>query len=104
MNPQIQADDRIGHQATTRLACKQKFLRRGEFVMDTTELSHAAALIAVAFVARKDAETPEDAARIYFRCLDAMVAAVQEQEADRQEVAKQDRQPKPWATPKKTVD
>jgi hypothetical protein len=72
--------------------------------MDTAELSHAAALIAAAFVARKVAETPEEAARIYFRCLDAMVAAVQEREADRQEVARQDRQPKPWATPKKTVD
>jgi len=31
---------------------------------DRDELSHAAALIAAAFVTRKDAETPEDAARI----------------------------------------
>jgi hypothetical protein len=72
--------------------------------METTELSHAAAVIAAAFVARKDAKTPEEAARIYFRCLDALVIAFQEQEADREEVARQDRQPKPWVTPKKTVE
>jgi hypothetical protein len=104
ITPQLQADNRIGHQATVRPACKQEFLQNGEFVMETTELSHAAALIAAAFVARKDAETPEEAARIYFRCLDAIVAAVQVREAERQEGERQDRQPKPWATPKKTVD
>lgn len=70
--------------------------------MEAPELSHAAALIAAAFVARKDAETPEDAARIYFRCLDALVAAAQEHEAERREVARKDREPKPWEKSKKT--
>ena len=72
--------------------------------MDAPELSHAAALIAAAFVTRKDAETPEDAARIYFHCLDALVAAAQEHEAEQREVARKDRQPKPWSKSKKTVD
>ena len=72
--------------------------------MDAPELSHAAALIAAAFVTRKDAETPEDAARIYFHCLDALIAAAQEHEAERREVARKDRQPKPWAKSKKTAD
>jgi hypothetical protein len=72
--------------------------------MDIPELSHAAALIAAAFVTRKDAETPEDAARLYFHCLDALVAAGQEREADRREVERKDRQPKPWATSKKTAE
>ena len=72
--------------------------------MDAPELSHAAALIAAAFVTRKDAETPEDAARIYFHCLDALVAAAQEHEAEQREVARKDRQPKPWAKSKKTAD
>ena len=71
---------------------------------DRDELSHAAALIAAAFVTRKDAETPEDAARIYFRCLTALVAVAEEHEADLREVARKDRQPKPWATSKKTAD
>ena len=71
---------------------------------DRDELSHAAALIAAAFVTRKDAETPDDAARIYFRCLDALVAAAQEHGAERREVARKDRQPKPWAKSKKTAD
>jgi hypothetical protein len=73
-------------------------------VIDAPELRHAAALIAAAFVTRMDVETPEDAARIYFRCLDALVAAAQEHEAERREVAKKDRHPKPWATSKKTAD
>ena len=72
--------------------------------MDTPELSHAAALIAAAFVKRKSIETPEDAARMYFRCLDALVAAAQEHEVELREVARKDRQPKPWATSKKTTD
>lgn len=72
--------------------------------MDAPELSHAAAIIAAAFVTRKDAATPDDAARIYFRCLDALVAVAQEHEAERREVARKDRQPKPWATSKKTTD
>ena len=72
--------------------------------MDTPELSHAAALIAAAFVTRKSIETPEDAARMYFRCLDALVTAAQEHEVELREVARKDRQPKPWATSKKTTD
>jgi hypothetical protein len=72
--------------------------------VDTPELSYAAALIAAAFVTRKDAETPEDAARIYFRCLDALVAEAQQHKAELREVARKDRLPRPWATSKKTVD
>ena len=72
--------------------------------MDIPELSHAAALIAAAFVTRKDAETPEDAARTYFRCLDALVAVAEEHEADLREVARKGRQPKPWTPSKKTAD
>ena len=72
--------------------------------MVAPELSHAAAVIAAAFVTRKDAETPEDAARIYFRCLDALVAAAQEHGAERREVARKGRQPKPWAKSKRTAD
>jgi hypothetical protein len=72
--------------------------------MDAPELSHAAALIAAAFVTRMDAETPEDAARIYFHCLDALIAAAQEHEAERRDVARKDRLPKPWAKSKKTAD
>jgi len=72
--------------------------------MVAPELSHAAAVIAAAFVTRKDAETPEDAARIYFRCLDALVAVAQEHEADLREVAREDRKPKPWAKSKRTAD
>jgi hypothetical protein len=72
--------------------------------MNAEELSHAAALIAAAFVTRKDAETPEDAARIYFDCLDALVAAAQEHESQQRKIAKEDRQPKPWTTSKKTTD
>jgi hypothetical protein len=72
--------------------------------MDAPELSHAAALIAAAFVTRKDAETPEDAARIYFRCLDTLVAAAQERQAERREVVRKERQPKPWDAQKKTAD
>lgn len=72
--------------------------------MDAPELSYAAAVIAAAFVTRKDAETPEDAARIYFRCLDALVAAAQEHEVEEREVARKGRQPKPWDRPKKTAD
>jgi hypothetical protein len=41
---------------------------------------------------------------MYFRCLDALVAATQEHEVDLREVARKDRQPKPWATSKKTTD
>jgi hypothetical protein len=69
--------------------------------MVSPELSHAAALIAAAFVTRKDAETPEDAARIYFLCLDALVAEAEEHEGHLREVA---RQPKQWVTSKKTTD
>jgi hypothetical protein len=72
--------------------------------MDATELSHAAALIAAAFVTRRDAETPEDAARMYFRCLDALVAGDQEREVDRRDVAREARQPKPWVRPERTTD
>jgi hypothetical protein len=54
--------------------------------MNKSELSHAAALIAAAFVARNDAETPEDAVLVYFRCLDALVTAAKEHEAERREV------------------
>ena len=72
--------------------------------MDAPELSHAAALIAAAFVTRMDAETPEDAARIYFHCLDALIAAAQEHEAERRDVARKDRHPKPSAKSKKTAD
>jgi predicted metal-dependent phosphoesterase TrpH len=72
--------------------------------MDAPELRHAAALIAAAFVTRMGVETPEDAARIYFRCLDALVAAAQEHKAERREVARKDRQPKPWAKSTKTTD
>jgi predicted metal-dependent phosphoesterase TrpH len=72
--------------------------------MDAPELSHAAALIAAAFVTREDVETPEHAARIYFRCLDALAAVAEEHEADLREAARKDRQPKPWATSKKTAD
>jgi hypothetical protein len=72
--------------------------------MDAPELSHAAALIAAAFVTRKDAETPEEAARIYFRCLDALIAAAQEHETRRRETARIERQPKPWETSKKPAD
>ena len=38
------------------------------------------------------------------RLLDALVAAAQEHEAERREVARKDRHPKPWATSKKTAD
>jgi len=72
--------------------------------MVASELSHAAAIIAAAVVTRKDAETPEDAARIYFRCLNALVAAAQEHEADLREVAREDRKPKPWVKSKRTAD
>lgn len=72
--------------------------------MGAPELNHAAALIAAAFVTRKSVETPEDAARIYFRCLDALVAAAQEHDVELREVARKDRQPRPWATSKKTAD
>lgn len=72
--------------------------------MDIPELSHAAALIAAAFVTRKDAETPEDAARLYFHCLDALVAAAQEHEAERHDAERKNRLPKPWAASKKTAD
>jgi hypothetical protein len=72
--------------------------------VDAPKLCHAAALIAAAFVTRKDAETPEEAARIYFRCLDALAAEAQQHEAELREVARKDRQPRPWATLKKSVD
>jgi hypothetical protein len=72
--------------------------------MGASELSHAAALITAAFVTRDEAETPEDAAGMYFRCLDALVAAAQQHEAGRVEAARVERQPKPWETPKKTTD
>jgi hypothetical protein len=72
--------------------------------MNATELSHAAALIAAAFVTRRDGVTPEDAARIYFDCLDALVAAAQEHESEQRKVAKDERQPKPWTTSKKITD
>ena len=64
--------------------------------MDAPDLSHVAALIAAAFVTRKDAQTPEDAARIYFHCLDALVSAAKEHDAERLEVARKERQQKPW--------
>jgi hypothetical protein len=72
--------------------------------MDAPELSHAAALITAAFVERKEAQTPEDAAHIYFRCLNALVAMAQEHEDVRRETARIERQPKPWDTSKKTTD
>jgi predicted metal-dependent phosphoesterase TrpH len=72
--------------------------------MGAPDLGHAAAVIAAAFVTRNDAKTPEDAARIYFHCLDALVAASQEHEAERLEVGRKDRQPKPWERSKKTAD
>jgi len=72
--------------------------------MNATELSHAAALIAAAFVTRKDAVTPEDAARIYFDCVDALVAAAQEHESEQRKVEREGRQPKQWATSKKAPD
>jgi hypothetical protein len=68
--------------------------------MDSLELCQAAALIAAAFVARKAAGTPEDAARTYFHCLDALVAVDEERHAKQRETEWRDRQPKPWATPK----
>lgn len=68
--------------------------------MDSPELRHAAALIAAAFVARKGNGTPDDAARTYFHCLDALVAVDEERRAKQGETERQDRQPKPWATPK----
>jgi hypothetical protein len=36
------------------------------------DLEHAAAAIAVAFIQQHFADTPEQAARIYFDCLDAL--------------------------------
>ncbi len=72
--------------------------------MDAPELSHAAALIATAFVERGEAQTPEEAARIYFRCLNALVAAAQEHENLRRKAERIERQSKPWDTPKKTAD
>ena len=72
--------------------------------MNAQELSHAAALIAAAFVTRKNATSPEDAARIYFHCLDALIAAAKEHEAERRDTARKDWQPKPWEKSKKTVD
>jgi hypothetical protein len=68
--------------------------------MDAPELSHAAALIATAFVERGEAQTPEEAAHIYFRCLKALVAVAQEHEDVRHEAERIERQPKPWDTPK----
>jgi len=38
------------------------------------DLEHAAAAIAVAFIQQHFAATPEQAARIYFDCLDALSA------------------------------
>lgn len=72
--------------------------------MDAPELRHAAALIAAAFVTHKDVETPEDAARLYFHCLDALVAADHKHQAERGDAERKGRQPKPWVTPKKTPD
>lgn len=68
--------------------------------MNSSDLSHAAALIAAAFVARMGNGTPEDAARTYFHCLDALVAANEERNVKQREAERRDRQPKPWATPK----
>jgi predicted metal-dependent phosphoesterase TrpH len=72
--------------------------------VDASDLSHAAALMAAAFVTRKDAETPEDAARIYFHCLDALISTAKEHDAERLEVARKERQPKPWERSKQPSD
>ena len=71
--------------------------------MDAPDLRHAAALIAAALITRKNVETPEDAARLYFRCLDALVAADEKHQAERGDIARKDRQQKPWATSKKLL-
>ena len=65
--------------------------------MDAQDLRHVAALIAAAFVSREHAKTPEDAARLYFRCLDALVAADQYHQTERRDVEREDRKAKPWA-------
>ena len=57
--------------------------------MDHSDLCHAAALIAAAFVARKGNGTPEDAARTYFHCLDTLVAVDEERRAKQRETERQ---------------
>ena len=57
--------------------------------MDTQDLRHVAALLAAAFVSREHAKTPEDAAQLYFRCLDALMAADKRHDTSTEESVRQ---------------
>ena len=72
--------------------------------MDAQDLRHVAALLAAAFVSREHAKTPEDAAQLYFRCLDALMAADKRHETERNDLDREDRKTKPWASSYKATE